>query len=120
MDASSFRPSPDGVAGLADLTCEVCHDEPALGVASVPGVPVSVAYGRKCVAANAHPYHILVANTAAIGGYGEASTWWREMVDATLEHLSIERAKFDQDVTECLDDMAVAIEIPPIIDVEGP
>lgn len=84
---------------LPELTCDVCHAEPARGVACVPGIPVSVAYGPNCIAAGAHPYELLVANTAMIGGYLNAASWWQEMVDKTLAHLGHAREDFDALVT---------------------
>lgn len=80
------------------LICEVCGDEPAVSVASVPGVPISVAYGRKCLDANAHPYGIVVANTADVDGYDNSAEWWKQIVDDTLVHLGKTREQFDADV----------------------
>jgi hypothetical protein len=80
--------------------CDVCRDEPAVGVACVPGMPVSVAYGRKCLEANAHPYGLMVANTALIGKYADTAPWWQEMVTATLTHLGKSREEFDAAVAE--------------------
>jgi hypothetical protein len=84
------------------LICEVCGDEPAVGVASVPGVPISVAYGRKCLSANAHPYGIVVANTADVDGYDNSAEWWKQIVDDTLTHLGKTREQFDADVAEAI------------------
>lgn len=78
--------------------CQVCESEPAIGVASVPGVPISMAYGRKCLEANAHPYEIVVINTAMLGGLDQAAPWWDQLVTDTLEHLEIPRSTFDSDV----------------------
>lgn len=75
--------------------CEVCHAEPSVGVAAIPGVPMSCAYGAKCLAANAHPYEIVMVNTALVGGYDRAADWWKEIVDDTLTHLGKSRAEFD-------------------------
>lgn len=83
---------------LPPLTCDVCGNEPAVGVAAVPGMPVSMAYGRQCLAANAHPYPLLVVNTAMCGGYDQMAGWWQAMVDATLAHLGKTREEFDNDV----------------------
>lgn len=80
--------------------CDVCKKEPAVGVACVPGMPVSVAYGRACLDANAHPYGLLVVNTALVGDYAKSAEWWQEMVDATLTHLGKSREQFDADVAE--------------------
>jgi hypothetical protein len=88
-------------------------------VAAVPGVPYSAAYGRKCLARNAHPYHILVANTAMtaasysdIDDVGEpddplsrTADWWQQMVTDTLKALEIDREEFDSDVTQALLDL---------------
>lgn len=82
------------------LTCNVCGKNEAVGVAAMPGVPASFAYCRLCVNANAHPYPMIVNNTAMIGGLDDAADWWREMVECTLRHLGIERSKFDADVDE--------------------
>lgn len=92
--------------GLAPLTCDVCGKEPAVGVAAVPGVPVSMAYGGNCLAAGAHPYWVLVANTALCGGYDRTVEEWRGMVDDTLAHLEITREKFDADVSQSIEDLA--------------
>jgi hypothetical protein len=40
---------------MADSTCEVCRDEEAVGVAALPGAPMSVAYGRACLENHAIP-----------------------------------------------------------------
>lgn len=95
-------------AGLPELICDVCHNEPAVGVAAVPGVPVSMAYGGHCLAANAHPYGILVINTAMCGGYDHTSEWWRQMVDDTLHHLGKDREQFDLDVEAEMADQRAA------------
>lgn len=97
---------PDMNISLPDIklpdmgNCDVCNNEPAVGVACVPGMPVSVAYGAACLAANAHPYGLLVANTALIGNYADSTEWWQEMIDATLAHLGKPREQFDADVAE--------------------
>jgi hypothetical protein len=81
------------------MACDVCGVNPQIGVAAIPGVPMSVAYCEECLRANAHPYGIMVINTAMIsGGLEEAAEWWREMVDDTLRHLGKTRAQFDLDV----------------------
>jgi hypothetical protein len=101
---------------LPELICSVCEAEPALGVAAVPGVPFSVAYGRACIDANAHPYGILVGNTAAmvsevdmavgVGVLIPTADWWQKMVLDTLAHLDIAPEQFDADVRTAARDMA--------------
>lgn len=79
--------------------CSVCNDEPSIGVACVPGVAFSTSYGRKCLAANAHPWEILVANTAMMGGWHTTANWWRKMVQDTCAHLGKTFEEFEADVT---------------------
>lgn len=80
--------------------CNVCEESEAVGVAAMPGVPISFAYCRECLAANAHPYSIVVANTAMIGGTGMSAEWWQELVMHTLAHLKISPEQFKKDVDE--------------------
>ena len=56
---------------MEELRCEVCHKETAFGVACVPCVPYSAAYGGNCLKENAHPYHILRAEVIICGGVEE-------------------------------------------------
>lgn len=92
----------------AVLRCDVCGKEPAAGVAAVPGVPVSMAYGSNCLAANAHPYWVLVAYTAECGGLRNTVAEWRGMVDDTLVHLEIDPEKFEADVDQAIEDLIQA------------
>lgn len=82
--------------------CEVCYAEPAASAVCVPGVPVSMAYGRECLKVNAHPYGILVANTACCGGCEHTASWWHGMVTDTLDHLGIPHEVFYRDVADCM------------------
>ena len=83
-----------------NLVCEICKDEPAVGVVCVPSVPYSAAYGQKCLDANAHPWFILVANTACIGGLDKAAEFWKEMVECTCKHLGKTIEEFNLAVAE--------------------
>jgi len=87
------------------MSCDVCGERPQVGVAAVPGVPMSVAYCAECLRANAHPYGIVVINTAMAGGYDKAAEWWQQMVDDTIRHLRKTRAQFDLDVAHELREM---------------
>jgi len=94
-------------------TCEVCEKNEAIGVASVPGVPYSAAYCNECLNANAHPYFIIVANTACIGGYDQANNQWKEMVDCTLKHLGKTMDEFNHDVKQqdhLIDEELIVVE----------
>jgi hypothetical protein len=51
--------------------CEVCGNEPGLGVACIPGMPMSVAYGRTCLENNAHPSWAMRAQVEMAGGVNE-------------------------------------------------
>lgn len=83
-------------------TCEVCKKNQAVGVACVPGVPYSAAYCKECLEANAHPYFIMVGNTACIGGLEHAHPEWAEMVRCTLVHIGKTQEEFDKDVAEAI------------------
>jgi hypothetical protein len=80
------------------MTCDVCGKEAECGVCCVPGVPMSVAYCRECLIANAHPWNVLVANTAVCGGLDQMNEEWREMVFDTCNHLGKPVNQFNVDV----------------------
>ena len=84
------------------MKCNVCNNEESVGVACVPGVPMSVSYGRKCLEANAHPWGVLVANTACIGNYDECAEWWQQMILDTCKHLIRTLDEFKKDVEQAL------------------
>lgn len=71
----------------ANPLCEVCDQNESIGIAAMPGVPCSVAYCRECLDANAHPWGLLIANTACVGGLKNVTPWWKEMVEATCKKL---------------------------------
>ena len=85
-----------------NLTCDVCGKEEAVGVACVPFVPMSVAYGRECLQANAHPWDVLVANTACLNGLENACKDWKTMVEDTCKHLGKTMEEFNHDVEESI------------------
>lgn len=79
-------------------TCECCGREPAIGVAAVPGMPISIAWGKCCLAAGVIPYKLAVANTAAVGGLNNTVQWWRDIVDLTLAYFDRTHEQFARDV----------------------
>lgn len=83
--------------------CEVCGASSVVGVAAVPGVPYWAAYCRECLAANAHPWRVMVANTAAIDGLEHAAEWWRDMVEGTLTRLGRTRGEFQAAVRAAME-----------------
>ncbi len=78
--------------------CEVCAKHPVIGVACVPGVPYSAGYCEECLKADAHPWWILVANTACCGSIKETAPWWQEMVMHTCAHLGKSMEEFEAEV----------------------
>ena len=88
-----------------DSLCSVCEAEPAVGVACVPGVPFSASYGRRCLIAGAHPWGILVANTACLGGWDRAADWWKEIVLTTCRHLDRSVEEFKKAVTSSIEEL---------------
>jgi hypothetical protein len=84
------------------LRCDVCNERASVGVAAVPGVPMSCAYCKECLQANAHPIYVVIGNTALVGGYDNAADWWQHIVDCTLQHLGKTREWFDAQVAENL------------------
>lgn len=97
MAAGSFHEMPP------PPVCEVCDRRPSIGVAAVPGVPYSAAFCRECLQANAIPLWIAVANTALIGGLGDAAPWWREVVTDTLTHLDVSWDDFEREVNQSIE-----------------
>lgn len=85
-----------------ELICDVCGERQAVGVAAVPGVPISVAYCKLCLQANAHPLYVLIGNTALCGGFDQCADWWQGMVESTLQHLGKTREWFDVEVLESM------------------
>lgn len=53
-----------------DHNCEVCRMERAVGVASSPLGPVSLAYGRECLNRRAEPYWLIAALVDEHGSEG--------------------------------------------------
>jgi hypothetical protein len=50
------------------FVCAVCMKEPAVGCACVPGIPMSVAFGRICLNKDAQPFDILKMEAIICGG----------------------------------------------------
>lgn len=48
-------------------TCQVCHQNPGVGVASVPGIPISLSWCKICLEAQCYgPYEIHWTNLSLI------------------------------------------------------
>ena len=85
------------------LICEVCNKNEAMGVYSVPAVPISCSYCRECLEANAHPWYILVGNTSCLGGLEHSADWWKEMVEDTCKYLGRTIEEFNKEVEESVE-----------------
>lgn len=86
-------------------TCEVCKQNVSIGVYCVPSVPISCAYCEECANAGAHPWWILVSNTACIGGLAKTADWWKWMVTDTCNHLGKTLEEFNTDVQKSLNQL---------------
>lgn len=84
------------------MKCETCKECEAVGVASVPMVPYSAPYCGECLAANAHPLWVLLANTSINGGLEHCNPEWREMVHDTLHHLNKTLEWFNEEVRKSI------------------
>ena len=91
-----------------ELTCDVCG-KPAIGVACIPGVPMSVAYCRECLEANAHPWWALVANTICINGLENADDGWKGMVYDTCKRLHKTLEEFNKEVARGIKEMELEL-----------
>lgn len=65
--------------------CQCCGTEPAVGVASVPGVPMSITWGAECLKRGATPLWVadstvgMCCNPAA-PSWSDMAEWFREQV----------------------------------------
>jgi hypothetical protein len=80
--------------------CDVCGIEESVGVYSVPGVPISMAYCKTCLQENAHPWGILVAQAACLGGLSNAHEYFIEMIECTCKRLNRTMEEFESQVAE--------------------
>jgi len=90
--------------------CDVCGTGTTVGVFCVPMVAMSVAYCQQCIDANAHPWDIVVGNTACIGSLDQANDEWREIVECTCRHLKRTMAEFNAAVTVSAENLDRAFE----------
>jgi hypothetical protein len=86
------------------VKCETCEDRNAIGVAAVPGIPYSAAYCAPCIKANAHPWWLMVGNTADMGGLEDSADWWVEMVEDTCRHLGRPMSEFNSAVAAAINE----------------
>lgn len=89
-----------------EMTCDVCHEHKAIGVAAVPGIPCSVAYCKHCLDANSHPMHLLVVATALMGGLEYGAIWWQAMVQDSIKDQDVTLEWFNNQVKDEMLDIA--------------
>jgi hypothetical protein len=80
--------------------CNCCNDREAIGVAAIPGIPMSVAWCLPCLQSGAIPYWAAVANTSLIGGIEAAAEWWKDLIEDTLAWHNKTWEEFQADVAE--------------------
>ena len=85
--------------------CEVCNKNAPTDVLSIPGVPMSCCYCKECIEANAHPYWIVVVNTALAQSLDNCIEEWKEIVRCTCKHLNKSIEEFNQDVNETIKEL---------------
>ena len=85
--------------------CQCCGKEPSVGVASIPGVPMSIAWGRNCLEADVVPLWVCFAQVGAVDDepgmppdfrYGREmfAPWWLEVHDLTLAYFGVTEEEF--------------------------
>ena len=62
------------------MICECCVIHQAHAVASMPSVPISVAFCLPCLAVGNYPLWALLANTACVGRLEDTAEDWQDMV----------------------------------------
>jgi hypothetical protein len=59
--------------------CDTCKKEESIGVACVPGVPMSVCYCKSCLENDLHPAWALLAAVDCIGSTTDVAPWFLEL-----------------------------------------
>lgn len=86
--------------------CDVCNSDcDDLTIAELPGTPLHVAYCAPCIAANAHPFDLLVLQVAMCGGADavleNVSVDYIPLIHDTLDHLGRSLQEFEEAVNHC-------------------
>lgn len=75
-------------------SCQICFERPSDTVYDIPGYsnfPVC----QPCIDAWAFPVDLLVMNAVSFGDNWRRIPWLAEMIECTVTHLHLDRAKFD-------------------------
>jgi hypothetical protein len=86
--------------------CQCCRHEPAFGVASIPGVPISITWCVTCIQTGVMPIDVLATTCAINGGdYDEMAEWWLDgYLAPSLHHFDVSLDRFDVMVHEIIAD----------------
>ena len=86
--------------------CECCGKlREIVGIACIPGIPMSIGWCRGCLNANVAPYWAAVANTACCGGWEHTNKEWQQLVERSLKYFEISMETFLKDVQKDIEAM---------------
>ena len=83
--------------------CECCMKEPSVGVASIPMVPMSIAWGKNCLDAGAVPLWLCFAQVEMasqdapkeiVFGREMFNEYWLAIHDVTLAYFEVSEEEF--------------------------
>lgn len=87
--------------------CQCCNKNVSVGFASVPGMPVSIAWCQECVDAGVTPYGILVFNVGMAGKIQSRDDivatfedWYVDEIDRTLSYFDVSFEQFVSDIND--------------------
>lgn len=90
---------------MADGICECCNTiQKIVGVSSIPGMPISIAWYEKCLHSGAIPYEIAVFNTSMCDGLEHCSQFWKDLVQVTIAYHGKSEEQFQKDVTIAMEE----------------
>lgn len=77
--------APGCEANLADC----CRKNPTVGVAAIPGLPMSIGWCQECLNAGVQPSWAIAMQVEMMGGIEEAAEWFQDEALRTLAHFGI-------------------------------
>jgi hypothetical protein len=73
-------PAGEGSVSTVPIpTCQVCQNEPGVGVCASTLGPISLAWGAACLSAHAEPLNLIHATFDLIGGPEHAAPWFKSV-----------------------------------------
>jgi hypothetical protein len=86
---------------IGEMRCNVCEQEPAVGVAASPLGAISLAYGARCLQGNVEASYVLAGNIYTIGpNPQDYAAWFWEFNTFVDGRVISAREYFDQVVNE--------------------